>query len=145
MELDTSKWSGEGEFTALLLERLREIAGLHSVRVEDAPASRAESDYNFISNELFVTFATRTRREPIRRFGFLPGTRTVSEKLMTVAELEHALAALSDIGAPDYADTGMLQYLRAERIVPAYQTRGYKLVELVRIYEAGSELRVPSA
>ena len=24
----------------------------------------------------------------------------------------------------------MLQYLRTERIVPAYQTRGYKLVEL---------------
>ena len=32
----------------------------------------------------------------------------------------------------------MLQYLRAERIVPPYQTRGYKLVELVRIYEAGT-------
>ena len=61
MELDTSKWSGEGEFTALLMERLREVAGVHAVRVEDAPASRAESDYNFISNELFVTFATRTQ------------------------------------------------------------------------------------
>ena len=35
----------------------------------------------------------------------------------------------------------MLQYLRAERIVPPYQTRGYKLVELVRIYEIGSERR----
>jgi hypothetical protein len=32
----------------------------------------------------------------------------------------------------------MLQYLRTERIVPPYQTRGYKLVELVRIYEAGT-------
>ena len=30
----------------------------------------------------------------------------------------------------------MLQYMRSERIVPPYQTRGYKLVELVRIYEA---------
>ena len=29
----------------------------------------------------------------------------------------------------------MLQYLRAERIIPPYQTRGYKLVEIVRIYE----------
>jgi hypothetical protein len=29
----------------------------------------------------------------------------------------------------------MVQYLRTERIVPPYQTRGYKLVELVRIYE----------
>jgi hypothetical protein len=144
MDLDTSKWSGEGEFTALLVQRLRGVAGLHAVRVEDAPASRAESDYNFISNELFVTFATRTRREPFRRYGILPGSRTVTERLMTVAGLEQALTALPDIGAPDYADTGMLQYLRAERIVPAYQTRGYKLVELVRIYEAGSELRTPS-
>ena len=32
----------------------------------------------------------------------------------------------------------MLQYLRTERIVPPYQTRGYKLVELVRLYEAGT-------
>ena len=110
MELDTSKWSGEGEFTTLLVERLREVAGVHALRVEDAPASRAESDYNFISNELFVTFATRTLREPIRRFGILPAVRTVTEKLMTVAELEQALTALSGIGAPDYADGGMLQY-----------------------------------
>ena len=39
-----------------------------------------------------------------------------------------ALTALPDVGAPDYGDEGMLQYLRAERIVPPYQTRGYKLV-----------------
>ncbi len=32
-----------------------------------------------------------------------------------------------------------MQYLRAERIVPPYQTRGYKLVELVRIYEVGAD------
>jgi hypothetical protein len=35
----------------------------------------------------------------------------------------------------------MLQYLRSDRIVPAYQSRGYKLIELVRIYEAGTEPR----
>jgi hypothetical protein len=35
----------------------------------------------------------------------------------------------------------MLQYLRTERIVPPYQTRGYKLVELVRIYEVDAEGR----
>jgi hypothetical protein len=145
MEVDTSKWSGEGEFTALLVERLREVVGVHALRVEDAPSSRAESDYNFISNELFVTFAMRTRREPIRRFGILPGSRAVAEKVMTVAGLEQALTALTGIGAPDYADDGMLQYLRAERIVPPYQTRGYKLIELVRIYEASSESRAPSA
>ena len=35
----------------------------------------------------------------------------------------------------------MIQYLRTERIVPPYQTRGYKLIELVRIYEAGTPSR----
>ena len=39
----------------------------------------------------------------------------------------------------------MLQYLRAERIVPPYQTRGYKLVELVRIYEASNRQRLLTA
>jgi hypothetical protein len=62
---------------------------------------------------------------------------------MTVAELEQALTALPGIGAPDYADGGMLQSAggadRAARTRP-----GYKLVELVRIYESGSEPRAPS-
>ena len=40
------------------------------------------------------------------------------------------------IGPADYADGGMIQYLRTERIIPPYQTKGYKLVELLRIYEA---------
>ena len=60
---------------------------------------------------------------------------------MTLTGLETALTALQDVGAPDYGDGGMLQYLRAERIVPPYQTRGYKLVELVRIYEVGTPRR----
>jgi hypothetical protein len=52
------------------------------------------------------------------------------------------LAARTDIGAPDYGDVGLLQYLRAERIVPPFQTRGYKLVEMVRIYAtAGRDAR----
>ena len=72
MELDTSKWSGEGTFTALLAERLRTLDAIALVRVEDAPASRSEADYNFISNELFVAFTTRVRHEPVRRFG-IPG------------------------------------------------------------------------
>jgi hypothetical protein len=60
---------------------------------------------------------------------------------MTVPDLQQALAGVPTVGAPDYSDEGMLQYLRTERIVPPYQTRGYKLVELVRIYEAGSPRR----
>lgn len=136
--VDTSKWSGEGAFTQVLIDRLQHIEEVDLVRVEDAPASRSEADYNLISNEIFVAFATKTREERSRRFGFLPATRTVAVKGMTVAGLERALAAIPDIGAPDYADEHMLQYLRTERIIPPYQTRGYKLVELVRLYEVRS-------
>jgi hypothetical protein len=60
---------------------------------------------------------------------------------MTIAQLEAVLAADTAIGAPDYGDAGMLQYLRTERIIPPYQTRGYKIVELVRIYEVGGAAR----
>jgi hypothetical protein len=140
-DVDTSAWSGEGAFTQLLIDRLREVSGIQFVRVEDAPATRSEADYNFISNELFVNFDTTERKERTTRFGFLPATRVVIEKSMTISGLESALTAIPDVGAPDYGDAGMLQYLRAERIVPPYQTRGYKIVELVRIYEAGTPRR----
>src|SRR6266545_2353741 len=101
-ELDTANWSGEGSFTQVLIDRLRELDAIALVRVEDAPASRSEADYNFISNEIFVAFTTIERAEPIKRFGFLPGTRSVSEKVMTVPDLERVLTALDDVGAPDY-------------------------------------------
>ena len=140
-ELDTSAWSGEGAFTQVLIDHLRELSAVSLVRVEDAPATRSDADYMFISNELFIGFATTTRQEPAKRFGILPSTRTIVEKAMTIAGLEAALTAIADVGAPDYGDEGMLQYLRAERIIPPYQTRGYKLVELVRIYEVGSPRR----
>jgi hypothetical protein len=137
-ETDVTNWSGEGTFTQLLMDRLRGLDAVKSVRVEDAPATRSEADYNFISNEIFVEFATVDEAEPFKRFGFIPATRLVPHKAMTLAALESALTAIPDVGAPDYSDDGMLQYLRAERIVPPYQTRGYKLVELVRIYESRS-------
>ncbi len=136
MSVDTSKWSGEGLFTQVLLERLPTIHGVAFVRIEDAPASRSEADFNFISNEVFVGFEQRTRVERSRRFGILPITREVATPAMTVADLEAALSGMPDVGAPDYADDGMLQYLKTERVIPPYQTRGYKLVELVRIYQA---------
>lgn len=138
MELDISKWSGEGAFTNTLVDVLKTIEGIRWIRVEDAPATRSDADYNFISNEVFVVFDTRTRCEPVTRFGFLPGSREVTEKTMVLLDLERRLAALPAVGEPDYADAGMIQYLRSERVIPPYQTRGYKLVELVRIYEAES-------
>jgi hypothetical protein len=141
LEIDASAWSGEGTFTQLLIDRLRDIAGVRFVRVEDAPATRSDADYNFISNELYVGFETIERREPIRRFGILPGVRIVAERALTLQGLESALTGIDGVGAPDYGDEGMLQYLRAERIIPPYQTRGYKLVEMVRIYEVGTPRR----
>jgi hypothetical protein len=140
-ETDTTKWSGEGQFTQRLIERVRELDAVASLRVEDAPATRSDADYQFISNELYVGFARVDRDERFKRFGLLPATRSVSTAVMTLAGLETVLTAIEDIGAPDYSDEGMLQYLRAERVIPPYQTRGYKLVELVRIYEAGALTR----
>jgi hypothetical protein len=141
MEVDTSNWSGEGTFTQTLVDRLKQIDGIAAVRVEDAPASRSEADYNFMSNEIFVVFETAVRGEPARRFGLFPVTRSVVYKKMSVPDLEQALAAAPEIGAPDYSDEGMLQYLRTERVIPPYQTKGYKLVELVRVYESGTPRR----
>jgi hypothetical protein len=125
VELDARGWSGDGAFTQLLVDALREVEAIRHLRVEDAPASRVDALVSFISNELYVTFDLH---------GLLRGRRP----RMTLAELELWLAARSGIGEPDYADEGMLQYLRTERIVPPYQTKGYKLVELVRIYRAGA-------
>ena len=76
-----------------------------------------------------------------RRFGVIPRSVVVTEKRMTLSQLESALASIDGVGEPDYSDEGMLQYLRTERIIPPYQTRGVKLVELVRIYEAGTAPR----
>jgi hypothetical protein len=141
MNVDTSAWSGEGTFTQVLIDCLKQIDTVAFVRVEDAPATRSEADYNFISNEVFVRFSTTDREERTTRFGFLPARRVVQEKAMTVSGLEQALAATDGVGPADYSDDGMIQYLRTERIVPPYQTKGYKLVELVRIYElVGSQI-----
>ena len=116
MTIDTSAWSGEGEFTTALVEALKGFPDIDLIRVEDAPASRAGSGYNFLSNEIYVRLANPTA---------------------SLAELASRLAATPGIGEADYAED-MLQYLRAERIVPPYQTRGIKLVEMVRIYQIRS-------
>ena len=141
MDLDTTNWSGEGTFTQTLIDSFDGLDEVASLRVEDAPSSRSDVEYNFISNELYVRFRTRDRAVRTRVLGLWPVTRTVAEAVMSVTDLERALSDLEDVGPPDYADEGMLQYLRTQRIVPPYQTRGYKLVELVRIYQAGTTPR----
>jgi hypothetical protein len=138
MHVDSEGWSGEGAFTQNVVELLRTIDRVAAIKVEDAPATRSEADYNFIANEIFITFATAERTEPVKRLGILPGTKRVKEKAMTLDELGKFLEGAEGIGPADYADESMLQYLRTERIIPPYQTRGYKLVELLRIYESKS-------
>ena len=136
MQVDSEGWSGEGAFTQNVLERLREVEHIAGMKIEDAPATRSEADYNFIANEIFVTFGNIERLEPVKILGTFTTHRRVPGKAMTFDGLVKLLEETEGIGAPDYADEGMIQYLRTERIIPPYQTRGYKLVELLRIYEA---------
>lgn len=141
MHLDTEGWSGEGEFTQLLIEVVSAIPEVRLLKVEDAPASRADAGFSFISNELFVGFETAPHISRAWVLGILPRRIAGQRPLLTLAGLETSLAAQPAVGPPDYSDEGMLQYLRTQRIIPAYQTRGYKLVELVRVYEAGTTPR----
>lgn len=141
MDIDREQWSGEGDFTEQLLAWLAERDDIVFLRVEDAVATRAEVDYNFISNEIYVGFRTRDRQERRRLWGVVPVRRTIVEKVTTMEALETALADDPELGAPDFADEGMIQYLHTQRVIPPYQTRGYKLIELVRIYEAGAAPR----
>lgn len=136
MLIDKSGWSGDGDLTIGIvgvLERLDEIAAL---KVEDAPASRAGAGYNLLANEIFVTVGMARASVRSRWLGIVPVTRVCDEPSLTLTGLEARLAAIEGIGPADYADEGMLQYLRAQRVVPPYQTRGYKLVEMVRVYLA---------
>jgi len=74
-------------------------------------------------------------------WGIFPRARTVTDKVITLEKIESALCEDENIGVPDYADEGMIQFLRTERVIPPYQTKGYKLIELVRVYEVGTPPR----
>ena len=95
VDVDTTKWSGEGAFTQVLIDHLTQLDGVTLVRVEDAPASRSEADYNFISNEIFVVFGTIAIRQRFRRFGLFPAERMVTQAKLDVAGLEAALDVAS--------------------------------------------------
>lgn len=134
MRIDRERWSGDGDLTQVIVARLQALETIAWLRVEDAPASRAEATFAFISNEIFVAFALRERRERAWWCGFVPVTRVVREPSLSLLDLERVLMESAGIGAPDYADEAMIQYLRTERIVAPYQVQGYKQVEMVRIY-----------
>ena len=135
MDLDKSRWSGEGQFTETLIEALKALQSISYLLVEDAPATRSDADYNFISNEMFVRFQTKQSIERRKWTGIIPVRRTFLLPVMTLADLGKFFVETETVGEPDYIDEGMIQFLKSERIIPPYQTRGYKLVELVRIYE----------
>ena len=141
MRVDAAAWSGEGTFTQALVQRLRDLEQIATLKIEDARSTRFDVDYNFISNEIYVTFNVRARLAGRRWRRMLPGTRFIEERAMTIEGLAGTLAGLEEIGPPDFVDEGMIQYLRTERIIPPYQTGGFKLVEMVRIYEAGTPPR----
>jgi hypothetical protein len=98
MEFDASGWSGEGAFTQVLVDALRALPGIRFVKVEDAPASRTDAAFSFISNEVFV--------------GFVPEQTAHSTIPAFVSPRKPPRH-----GAPDYADEGML-ILRTERVIP---------------------------
>jgi hypothetical protein len=134
VQIDQSAWSGDGDFTIQLVEALTGIAEIAFLRIEDAPASRSGAGYNLLANEVYVSFATEPRTVRGRWLRIIPRARTVQVPSMTLAALDDRLASIEGIGRADYTDEGMLQYLRTQRIIQPYQTRGHKLVELVRIY-----------
>ncbi len=124
------EWSGEGDFTQHLLDILAGWAPIASIRVADAPAGREGPGYAFLANEVFVTFEVRAVERPAYAFWRPP----VFEPTASIDDLVAHLTSIETIGEPAYHDEGMLQYLHTQRIIPPYQTRGVKLVELVRIY-----------
>lgn len=143
IRIDRDQWSGEGDFTEQLLSWLSEQSSIVLLRVEDAPSTRTDVEYNFISNEIYVEFKVREFYQSQRLLGVIPFRRKSLEKTMTLEKLNMALSADSELGEPDYADEGMIQFLHTERVIPPYQTKGYKLIELVRIYEFGTTSRRP--
>ena len=135
MKVDTGGWTGEGTFTPALIDALKAVDAIELLRVEDAPASRVDAGYALISNEIYVKFRAERRVVASRLGGLL---RTHADvPLMTLGDLGALLGRADLVGAPDYQDEGMLQYLRTEVLRAPYQTKGVKVVELVRVYEVG--------
>ena len=141
MELDTSGWSGDGTLTQRLIAAMETLPEVLFLKVEDAPTTRSDAGFSFISNELLVGFASTRRVRRTVLFGVVPWWTSSAVPNLTLAELETHLAAIEEIGPADYSDSGMLQFLRAERVIPAYQTRGYKLIEMVRVYGSSAPPR----
>lgn len=139
--IDSTNWSGDGDFTRRLVEVLAGLDEIAHVRVEDSPASRQDPAYAFLSNEVFLGFCTEETVTVRRWLGVLPRRQRVQAPRLSIAGLAARLARVDEVGEPDYQDEGMLQYLRAERVRAPWQSKGIKVVEMVRIYAAGTPSR----
>ena len=64
LELDSTAWSGEGHFTQLLIDRLRDAASPPVVGVEDAPAPRSDADHTHNNNERPDRLQPTPRNDP---------------------------------------------------------------------------------
>ena len=108
MELDTSKWSGEGDVHAAAHRAPARVAGVRYVRVEDAPASRVGGRLQLHQQRVVRGVRDRIeRREPITRLRHLsrrPDGRP--RRLMTMPGSRPALTGIAGIGAPDYCRRG---------------------------------------
>ena len=129
-EIVRTGWSGDGDFTQHLVDHLRNWEHIATIRVEDAPAGREGEGFNFLANDVFVTFVVRPAPRPAYAFW----RRQVLVATATTDDLVAYLSAIATIGEPAYRDEGMLQYLHTQRIIGPYQSKGIKVVELVRIY-----------
>ena len=101
--IDRDRWSGEGDFTEQLLSWLSEQSDVISLRVEDAPSTRTDVEYNFISNEIYVEFKVREFYQSRRVLGVIPLGRKSLEKTMSLEKLNRVLSEESELGEPDYA------------------------------------------
>lgn len=128
--IDRAGWSGDGDFTQHLVDVLRNWPAIATIRVEDAPTGRDGDGFNFLANDVFVTFVVSPAPRPAWAF-WRPPTFVAAA---TIDDLVAHLSAIESIGEPAFHDAGMLQYLHTQRIVGPYQSRGIKVVELVRIY-----------
>ncbi len=137
IQIDRERWSGEGDLTARMLDRLAAIEQVGFLRVEDAPADHGGAGFSFICNEIYVAFRIQRTIGRRRLLGLLPMPAIVLRKSLSLERLHAVLSASEGIGPADYSDGAMLQYLRAERVAADYQARGPKVVEMVRIYEVG--------
>ena len=141
MQIDSDGWGGEGTFTAVLLEALKSIEAIEYLRVEDAPASRAEPGYAFLSNEIYVRFRTDSREvDPpsLRRSLAGDGGGQADD---VSANWPPAWAAPTAWESRTTATTRCCSTCAPSASSPPTRPEGIKVVEMVRIYEVGTTPR----